>query len=116
MFLRLIHPSNSTRTNPAWGTAEGAGSGITSSAAANPLHSSEAYLPEAIASSEVLLGAVQERSLSPSRFLFASDTGADLKAPRLQWLSDCGIHYHQKESLHQNTIWSWNAHLQNASV
>lgn len=39
------------------------------------------------------------RTLSPLCTWWGGDTGADSKAARLKWLSDCVIHYHQKESL-----------------
>lgn len=40
-----------------------------------------------------------ERTPSPPCTGWGGDTGADSKASRLKWLSDCVIHYHQKESL-----------------
>ena len=71
-------PSDSTRPDPAWGTAD-----RQASPAAPP-----AYLPRAISSSRAPLCAAQGCSLSPAMALTASDPGADLKASGLQWLPD----------------------------
>ena len=82
-------PSDSTRPDPAWGAADRPA----------PRSAPPAYLPRAIASSQVPLCAVQGRSLNPAAALTAADPGADLKASRLQRLPDCGLHYHQKASV-----------------
>ncbi|CAI9171482.1 unnamed protein product [Rangifer tarandus platyrhynchus] len=84
-----VLPGYSTRPDPAWGTADRPA----------PHSAPPAYLPRAIASSQVPLCAVQGRSLSPAAALTAADPGADLKASRLQRLPDCGLHYHQEASV-----------------
>lgn len=64
------------------------------------LNSSTRYLPRGLEPSSSACRCYRALFGSPSRVLFDTHTGADLKAPRLKWLSDCVIHYHQKESLH----------------